>query len=64
MPKRIPKSSIFTFAKKAEMLQTAWFSIENVVLGIQQLREYIKNNAKSMFEKGMEKVMNMMLKSN
>ena len=28
-----------TFAKKAEMLQTACFPIENVVMGIQQLRK-------------------------
>ena len=40
MPKRIPKSQIcYTFAKKAEMLQTVCFPIENVVLGIQQLRK-------------------------
>ena len=40
MPKRIPKSSIcHTFTKKAEMLQTVCFPIENVVLGIQELRK-------------------------
>ena len=40
MPTRIPKSSIcYTFAKKAEMLQTVCFPIETVVLGIQQLRK-------------------------
>ena len=40
MRKRKPQSLIYyTFAKKAEMLQTVCFSIENVVLGIQQLRK-------------------------
>ena len=40
MPKRIPKSQIcYTFAKKAEMLQTVCFPIENVVLGIQQVKK-------------------------
>ena len=40
MPKRIPKSLIcYTFVKKAEMLQTVCFPIENAVLGIQQLRQ-------------------------
>ena len=32
-------SICYTFAKKAEMLQTVCFPIENVVLGIQQLRK-------------------------
>ena len=40
MPKRIPKlPNCYTFAKKFEMLQTVCFPIENVVLGIQQLRK-------------------------
>ena len=40
MPKRIPNSSIcYAFVKKAEMLQTVCFPIENVVLAIQQLRK-------------------------
>ena len=40
MPKRIPKSpNSYTFAKKAEMLQTVCFPIEDVVLGIQQFRK-------------------------
>ena len=40
MPKRIPKSSnYYTFVKKAEMLQTVCFPIENVVLDIQQCRK-------------------------
>ena len=40
MPKRMPNSSIcYAFAKKAETLQTVCFPIENVVLGIEQLRK-------------------------
>ena len=40
MPKRMPNSSIcYAFAKKAETLQTVCFPIENVVLGIQELRK-------------------------
>ena len=40
MPKRMPNSSIcYAFAKKAETLQTVCFPIENVFLGIQQLRK-------------------------
>ena len=36
MPKRIPKSpNCYTFVKKAEMLQTVCFPIENVALDIQ-----------------------------
>ena len=63
MPKRIPTSLIcHTFAKKAEMLQTVCFPIESVVLGIQLGKSTSKMNAKSMFEKGMQKVMNMILK--
>ena len=41
MPKRMPNSSIcHAFAKKAETLQTVCFPIENVVLGIQELRKF------------------------
>ena len=40
MPKRMPNSSIcYAFAKEAETLQTVCFPIENVVLGIQELRK-------------------------
>ena len=40
MPKRMPNSSIcYAFAKKVETLQTVCFPIENVVLGIQELRK-------------------------
>ena len=64
MPKRIPKSSIcYIFAKKAEMLQTVCFPIRKPGSGHPTIQKSpSKMNAKSMFEKGMQKVMNMILK--
>ena len=64
IPKWIPKSIIFqTFLKKAEMLETICFTIENVVLGMQKrIKNQSKIDAKSMLEKGMQKVWKMMPK--
>ena len=58
-PKWGPKSTNFqTFQKKAEMLETICFTIENVVLGMQKrIKNLSKIDAKSMLEKGMQKVL-------
>ena len=54
---------IHTFLKKAEMLETICFTIENVVLGIEKVMKIrSKICAKSMQEKGMQKVWKMMTK--
>ena len=48
---------IHTFLKKAEMLETICFTIENVVLGTQKvMKNRFKIYAKAMQEKGMPKV--------
>ena len=48
---------IHIFLKKAEMLETICFTIENVVLGRQKrIKNQSKIDAKSMLEKGMQKV--------
>ena len=60
----MPKSMKFhTFLKKAEMHETICFTIENVVLGTSKvMKNRFKIYAKSMQEKGMQKVWNMMPK--
>ena len=60
MPKSLKNH---TFLKKAEMLETVCFTIENVVLGTSKVINYrSKIFAKSMQEKGMQKVWKMMPK--
>ena len=62
MPKWMPKSLIFhVFSKNAKMSETICFTIENVVLGMQKrIKNRSKIDAKSMLEKGMQKVWKMM----
>ena len=64
MPKWMPKSLIFhVFSKNAKMPETICFTIENVVAGMQKrIRNLSKIDAKSMLEKGMQKVWKMMQK--
>ncbi len=61
MPKRTPKSlNCHPFAKKGEMLQTVCFPRENVVLGIQQLKnmytEIIENGCQGKLGKQIGKL--------
>ena len=58
------KITIFhTFSKKAKSHETIVFTIENVVLGMQKrIKNLSKIDAKSMLEKGMQKVWKMMQK--
>ena len=58
MPKWIPKSiKIHIFLKKAEMLETVCFTIENVVLRTEKvMKNQFKIHVKSMQEKGMQQV--------
>ena len=58
MQKWIPKSmKIHTFLKKAEMLETICFTIENVVLGtVEVMQNRLKFYSKSMLGKGAQKV--------
>ena len=64
IPKLKPKSIDFqTFLKKAEMLETICFTIENVVLGTYKcMKIRYKIDAKSMPEKVMQKVCKIMPK--
>ena len=51
------------FSKNAKMSETICFTIENVVLGMQKrIKNLSKIDAKSMLEKGMQKVWKMMQK--
>ena len=58
MPKLMPFFMIFhAFSKKAKSHETIVFTIENVVLGMQKrINNLSKIDAKSMLEKGMQKV--------
>ena len=64
MPKWIPKLTNFqTFLKTAEMLETICFIKENVVLSTSKSKKsQYKIDAKSMPEKGMQKVWKIMPK--
>ena len=64
MPKWMPIFMIFhAFSKKAKSHETIVFTIENVVLGMQKrIKNLSKIDAKSMLEKGMQKVWKMMQK--
>ena len=64
IPKLMPFFMIFhAFSKKAKSHETIVFTIENVVLGMQKrIKNQSKIDAKSMLEKGMQKVWKMMQK--
>ena len=64
IPKLIPKSLNFqTFLKKAEMIETICFTVENAVLGTYKcMKNQYTIDVKSMPEKAMQKVWKMMPK--